>query len=766
MWRLIPETGGGETYHFLTGSEYVVGRKNCAILIQDDQSISRSHSVLSVSHSLSNLGHPHIIPTLTIKDSSKYGTFINGEKMESSVAKNLESGDKVTFGVFNSKYCVQYDPLVISSSCLAGSEKTSLNEFVLLLGGHILGNWTEKCTHLVMNSIKVTIKTICALICCRPIVLPEYFNQLIKSIRQKQTRPALTSFIPSIDEPSIKSESVDLSNNAKRKDIFKGKVFIFLNAKQYRKLSPAITFGSGEAKLLKEDLNEPSILENPSTCVIDMGVADSQLSVSESSPTWINSILNVLQSKDLRAIPEAEIGLAVLYMSTEIYCNPQRCSASGNLTDIPKTSIISQSMAVDETVLPAPTFNTTAYVANTEPQDQANTLMDVSGVQVVKETPKRNHKGNNSKGYSEHCPDNSSDVKGALIQENTILSEKSQLPEFPRSKERTSQKSQPASQIKNYFKPLSKKRDREDDERDMSSTKVARVENILPSSEQLAPIVSQSMKDKGRLISQDEDLDLETEPVLSHGEKFGISKTPPTVSTLMGKATLEMDGTTKKRKGLEEDLVEESDLESDGDVNDVMERNDLNCSNINDVKRRKVESKNDNIKFEDGTKSTSDICTLNMGIKKEPESPSQEKKDICTLNMGIKKEPESPSQEKKFAKAPKIENDYDGLPSKLLLTEFRSLTVCRPSTNKQFNSNTNHENLPNFKKFRKISYPGAGVFPHIIGGSDLIAHDRKKNSELEQWLRQEVEEQTQQAQEELMAEDLFRYNPKSMKRRR
>lgn len=39
----------GEPYWLLSGTEYVVGRKNCAILIQDDKSISRSHAVLTVS---------------------------------------------------------------------------------------------------------------------------------------------------------------------------------------------------------------------------------------------------------------------------------------------------------------------------------------------------------------------------------------------------------------------------------------------------------------------------------------------------------------------------------------------------------------------------------------------------------------------------------------------------------------------------------------------------------------------------------------------
>lgn len=73
--------------------------------------------------------------------------------------------------------------------------------------------------------------------------------------------------------------------------------------------------------------------------------------------------------------------------------------------------------------------------------------------------------------------------------------------------------------------------------------------------------------------------------------------------------------------------------------------------------------------------------------------------------------------------------------------------------------------LKNFKKFRKVTFPGAGKLPHIIGGSDLIAHHTRKNSELEEWLKQEMEVQNQHAKEESLADDLFRYNP-DVKRRR
>lgn len=59
---LIP----GEPYRLLSGVEYVVGRKNCTILIQDDQSISRSHAVLTVNQSETNSVSSHHFTALSV----------------------------------------------------------------------------------------------------------------------------------------------------------------------------------------------------------------------------------------------------------------------------------------------------------------------------------------------------------------------------------------------------------------------------------------------------------------------------------------------------------------------------------------------------------------------------------------------------------------------------------------------------------------------------------------------------------------------------
>lgn len=41
---------------------------------------------------------------MILKDSSKYGTFINNQRLTENTVATLNSGDSVTFGVFESKF--------------------------------------------------------------------------------------------------------------------------------------------------------------------------------------------------------------------------------------------------------------------------------------------------------------------------------------------------------------------------------------------------------------------------------------------------------------------------------------------------------------------------------------------------------------------------------------------------------------------------------------------------------------------------------------
>ncbi|XP_036593326.1 nibrin isoform X2 [Trichosurus vulpecula] len=504
MWTLHPAAGParGDPYRLLLNVDYVVGRKNCGILIEDDQSISRNHALLTVRHSMTNLSQASEIPILTIKDNSKYGTFVNEEKMQNGIPLPLKTGDRVTFGVFESKFRVEYEPLVACPSCLDMSGKTLLNQAVLQLGGLVVNNWTEECTHLVMVSVKVTIKTICALICGCPIVKPDYFTEYLKAVRTKKQPPKLESFYPPIDEPAINNENLDLTRRKERKQIFNGKTFIFLNAKQHKKLKSAILLGGGEAKLATEEDEEAVSFITPGTCIVDAGLTDSQVLVPDSTRKWIRSIMDMLQSQHLRAIPEAEIGLAVIFMSTETYCNP-----GAGLTPTPRPSL-SQNIVVNETLMPGTTMNITACIPDTE-SEHADTCMDLS------ESPKENENAQmeqRSKVFSqeiftvkETANTNYSVNLGTKPFNHTIeKTPKNHLSPTQissRRKEQASQQQQ-ANSIKNYFQSVTKKRERDEEEQEESVSKSAKVELSCSLLDQTQPTTSSAWRNQEQYQSQ------------------------------------------------------------------------------------------------------------------------------------------------------------------------------------------------------------------------------------------------------------------------
>ncbi|NWT78255.1 NBN protein, partial [Lanius ludovicianus] len=751
----------GEPYRLLSGVEYVVGRKNCTILIQDDQSISRSHAVLTVSQPETSPSQSLSVPTLTVRDTSKYGTFVNGSKLNGT-SKSLQSGDRINFGVFESKFRVEYEPLVVCSSCLDVAQKTALNQAIQQLGGLVVNEWTKECTHLVMVSVKVTVKTICALICARPIIKPEFFSELIKAIQSRQQLPNHGSFYPPIDEPSIGAENLDLSEHHERKKIFSGKTFVFLTAKQHKKLGPAVTLGGGEVKLMTEGRKEMPLLLSPGVCVVDVGFTNSQISGSDSLRNWTDSILTILESKNLRAVPEAEIGLAVIFMSTEKYCNPQKQPASKAVPERSASAqAISQSLAVDETIMPTAADSSTLYIADTEDQ----TCMEIDntsqvhrpGKMAFRDTTaiKKNSSTSGSVSAGTSIPRGSR--TSGLSQRSQPVSP-SKITEAGKPRETASRHQ--SNSITNYFQ-VARKRERAEEEEGTSVPKLAKLE------ERSSPLPKCTESTTSSICNREAKQHQKKNNILDPNPNFAVEDMGMKLMRESGKLTSDRTDTKtissenhapKKRKELDDTSEDTEALEivfsGDLDWDDQMADHDQEAQG-NTRKKQCLEAKG------------SRIQEINVNQREENKVLKEEELgSVLTSEIRSNIKQESPvllrSQPINHGN---LQDDSSNIPSRLLLTEFRSLVVSHPRQNSRLSGNTSYGGKKNFKMFRKVTYPGAGQLPHIIGGSDLIAHHAKKNSELEDWLRQEMEEQNRYAREESLADDLFRYDP-NVKRRR
>ncbi|NXY03742.1 NBN protein, partial [Pteruthius melanotis] len=739
----------GEPYRLLSGVEYVVGRKNCTILIQDDQSISRSHAVLTVNQPETSPSQSLSVPILTVRDTSKYGTFVNGSNLNGT-SKSLQSGDRINFGVFESKFRVEYEPLVVCSSCLDVAQKTALNQAIQQLGGLVVNEWMKECTHLVMVSVKVTVKTICALICARPIIKPEFFSELIRAIQSRQQLPNHGSFYPPVDEPSIDTENLDLSERHERKKIFSGKTFVFLTAKQHKKLGPAVTLGGGEVKLMTEGRKEMPLLLSPEVCVVDVGLTNSQISGSDSMGNWTDSILTILESKNLRAVPEAEIGLAVIFMSTEKYCNPQKQLASKAVPESSPASAvvgraISQSLAVDETIMPTAADSSTLYIADTEEQtcmETENTSQVRKQVKMVlRDTAaiKKNSSTSSSVNAKTSMP--TGNRTSGLSQRSQPVSP-SKIAEA--GKPRESASCHQSNSITNYFQVARKRGRAEEDE--TSVPKLAKLEerssSLSKCTESTTSLICNSEakqhQKKNNILDPNPNVVVEDMSIKLMRECVKLPSDRRDTKT-----TSNENHAPRKRKELDDTSEDAEALEvvfsGDLDWEDQMADHDQEAQG-NKQKKQCLEAKG------------SRIQEVNVNQREENKVLKEEELgSVLTSEMKSNIKQESP-----VLSHSKLQDDSSNLPSRLLLTEFRSLVVSHPRQNSHFTGNTSYGGKKNFKMFKKVTYPGAGQLPHIIGGSDLMAHHGKKNSELEDWLRQEMEEQKRYAREESLADDLFR----------
>lgn len=767
MWILTPLQPGGETHYLLSTKDYVVGRKNCEILLPSDQSISRVHAQFSATDQ-----------TLTLKDSSKYGTFVNSQRLTANTPVNLKSGDSVTFGVFHSKFSVDHLLPVVCSSCVDGGGKASLAQALLSLGGKLVSSWSSDCTHLVMPAVKVTIKTIAALLSCRPIVKPEYFTELCTAAQQHLAPPSVERFLPEIDEPSLSTGDVNLAPVPARRHLFSGKTFVFLSDKQLKRLSAAVSCGGGSCRLLDEGSLPLDLLESPHSCVIDVSSGSSQNLLPSSTAAWEKSVKNTVQRKGLRLIAESEIGLAAIYASCDKYCNPADVAsepAAKVKARLPNASM-SQSVEVNETILPAASQNITAYAVNTETSQEMD-VCNEAGITTVGETPEKRPNHRNSGATTQKMSSQfvvADTMMSSLDTQQTEVKPQGkaaknlpspftkttgdggksffQKKSPPKSKNTQQTSPQKQSTLTHFFQPVAKKRPLEDDSSPVMSEPKRPVLDVRgagvsaepnrPSSS-AADLFSEAAPESRKRKDMEEEIqmdelesimsqaleDFDEEPVVVQAPQTHVSREPAA------------DAPRKRQRVQEgmENSVEEPEKK---------------------VLKMKEEDQSFLIRAEPPQQNKSRDALPVVGGKENEHAASAKKlkpqKDASPLDE-LKEEPRSPSSIKQDENKSNLDED---LPKQLILVEFRSLTVNPQPKQLEVDCRKN------FKSFRKARVPGAESSPNIIGGPGLLVHNRGKNTDVDEWLKDAAEEQRRSRLEQSAGDELFRYNPTKPARRR
>ncbi|XP_053699506.1 nibrin isoform X1 [Synchiropus splendidus] len=780
MWILTPQQPGGETHYLLSGEEYTVGRKNCEILLLNDLSISRVHARFVATEQI-----------LNVMDLSKYGTSVNNQLLSPNTLKRLESGDSITFGVFHSKFSVDHQQPVVCSSCMDVAGKAALSQALQSLGVKLLNSWSPDCTHLVMPAVKLTIKTITALLSCRPIVKPEYFSEFCTAVQQHMAPPSVERFLPEIDEPSLSTKDVNLTPLPARKHLFTGKTFVFLSAKQLNRLATVVSCGGGSSRLLDEGSLPVNLLESPQSCVICLSSGSSQNLPPSSPAEWEMSVKSIVQRKGLRLITESEIGMAAIFASCDKYCNPSCVTSEPAAKVRVPNSSMSQPMEVNETMLPAVSQNITAYAVNTEPSQEMKVCKE-AGITTVGETPEKRpdrcDTGHTTQKMSSQfivadTLQSTVDTQltepkprgGAAKELHLVFTKNSDGVKFVQKKSpqkfKNTQQTLPQNQssLTNFFQPVNKKRPLGDD---LSPVMSEPKRPVLESSSNTHRAGVSSQSEPG--VTSDQPLssaaDPYTEPVCRKRKDMeeeiqvedlesimsqafdDFDDEPPVSQTARGQVSPEPTANASRKR---QRLLPEEEMDTNVTVKEPEKK----------IPKFKEEEQSFLIRAEplQQKKPRDSLPTVSGQESEQASSMKTPKplKDVPLLNEW-KEEGQLPAPIKQEANKTNADED---LPKQLILVEFRTLTV-NPLPKTKAQKQQSLGGTKNFKCFRKACVPGTKSSVSIIRGPGLQVHNRGKNTDVDEWLKDAAEVERQTQLEEHAGDDLFRYNPTKLTKRR
>ncbi|KAH1024691.1 hypothetical protein HUJ05_004142 [Dendroctonus ponderosae] len=310
MIFLLEHLEGGDSITLPEEKDYVLGRKNCDILILNDQSISREHARLRVKDG-----------SVTLEDSkSRYQTLYNGSKLEPFVPVNLKHMDLIHFGILQSKFRFECPTFIVSASGLSTDTKTILKQHLKVCNSKYMDKWSSVCTHLVVEKLTLTVKVLHALVQGKPIVTLDYWADYAKAIKNSRPAPDLSKYRKPPVAEHLFSSDFECTYDERRKSLFENKMFVFLKASTKKQLEDVIkSCGKFGGSCFSWD-EEPKTVSDISTSPLEhlLIKSDNDEDGDESFQVLVKSMAK--QKK--RMIPVNEIALAIVSCSCDVNCNP------------------------------------------------------------------------------------------------------------------------------------------------------------------------------------------------------------------------------------------------------------------------------------------------------------------------------------------------------------------------------------------------------------------------------------------------------------
>ncbi|KAI8115646.1 hypothetical protein FF38_07148 [Lucilia cuprina] len=312
MWYITHATSDQSVCFLPEKLKYSVGRLGADVELQDDICVSRAHAAF------------HLVETavdqykLELEDlGSKYGTFLNKDiETNTAVAKGrkipVKNNDLVRFGRLQNIWKVQFMIIKTATSSLNRDDSLQLHRYISALGGTILDEWSTECTHLTMTDTCITMKLLHALVEQKPVVTLAYWKDLLNAANGVKVHLPK----PELYKPDFEDDEINLNCNIKRKSLFKGYTFVFLNRKHYDTYSPIVRAAGGACKDLNSGVQKAFLIKDK------VVVVEYTPSTQTQSSQTISTIADFLESNSKRIIPEYEIGFAILRCSLKTYCNP------------------------------------------------------------------------------------------------------------------------------------------------------------------------------------------------------------------------------------------------------------------------------------------------------------------------------------------------------------------------------------------------------------------------------------------------------------